>query len=50
VLLLVYAHLARSEERDSIAQFGAAYKDYRRQVPAFLPTGGKRQMAARQTP
>ncbi|MCM2250727.1 MAG: isoprenylcysteine carboxylmethyltransferase family protein [Ramlibacter sp.] len=41
VLLLVYARLAKSEERDSIAQFGAAYEAYREHVPAFIPAFGK---------
>ena len=37
VLVVVYARLARSEERDSVAEFGAAYAEYRRHVPAFVP-------------
>lgn len=38
VLLVVYARLARHEERDAVARFGAAYQAYQEQVPAFLPT------------
>jgi methanethiol S-methyltransferase len=38
VLLVVYAGLAKSEERDSLAEFGSAYEGYRKRVPAFIPT------------
>ena len=41
VLLVLYARLARSEERDSAAEFGAAYDDYRARVPAFVPALGR---------
>ena len=41
VLLVVYGRLARSEERDSLAEFGSAYEEYRRHVPAFLPAFGR---------
>lgn len=44
VLVVVYARLARSEERDSVAEFGAAYEEYRRHVPAFIPTPGKHEL------
>jgi protein-S-isoprenylcysteine O-methyltransferase Ste14 len=44
VLVVVYARLARAEERDSLAEFGAAYDEYRKQVPAFLPTSGKHEL------
>lgn len=37
VLVFMYARLARAEERDSIARFGAAYEGYRLEVPAFFP-------------
>jgi protein-S-isoprenylcysteine O-methyltransferase Ste14 len=37
VLVWMYARLARSEEADSRAQFGAAYDRYAEQVPAFIP-------------
>lgn len=43
VLVGVYARLAKSEERDSVAQFGVAYEEYRRQVPAFIPAPGKQE-------
>ena len=41
VLVVVYARLAKSEERDSIDEFGSAYEAYRRNVPAFIPRSGK---------
>jgi methanethiol S-methyltransferase len=44
VLLVVYARLARSEERDSLAEFGTAYEEYRKHVPAFIPTFGKHEL------
>jgi len=37
VLVIMYWRLAKAEERDSLAQFGDAYRDYIRQVPAFFP-------------
>lgn len=43
VLLVVYARLAKAEEHDAIAQFGAAYQAYRERVPAFIPSFGERE-------
>lgn len=40
VLLVVYARLARREERDSIKEFGADYERYRARVPALIPEFG----------
>ena len=37
VLTYMYVRLARSEERDAIAEFGDAYRNYMREVPAFFP-------------
>ena len=37
VLVYMYVRLARREERDALAQFGAAYQAYMGQVPAFFP-------------
>ena len=37
VLVFMYTRLARMEERDSLAQFGAAYERYMREVPSFIP-------------
>ena len=44
VLLVVYARLAKSEERDSVAEFGTAYEEYRKHVPAFIPRFGKNEL------
>lgn len=37
VLVVMYVRLARREERDSEARFGAAYRAYATRVPAFVP-------------
>jgi protein-S-isoprenylcysteine O-methyltransferase Ste14 len=37
VLVVMYLRLARSEEREVLAEFGAAYRDYAARVPAFVP-------------
>ena len=37
VLTVMYVKLARTEERDAIAEFGAAYKKYAAEVPGFIP-------------
>ena len=37
VLVIMYVRLARTEEREALAQFGEAYERYRRTVPAFMP-------------
>jgi protein-S-isoprenylcysteine O-methyltransferase Ste14 len=37
VLMYAYHRLAMREEREVEAQFGEAYRDYRRGVPAFIP-------------
>ena len=38
ILSVVYYRLAMREERDVEARFGEAYRTYRAQVPAFIPT------------
>lgn len=38
VLVWMYVRLAREEERDALVQFGLAYDEYARHVPAFIPT------------
>jgi protein-S-isoprenylcysteine O-methyltransferase Ste14 len=48
VLLVVYARVARSEERDSLADFGTAYEEYRQHVPAFLPAFGTHELQSGQ--
>lgn len=40
VLVWMYVHLARQEEKEAVAQFGDLYTDYARRVPAFLPRLG----------
>jgi protein-S-isoprenylcysteine O-methyltransferase Ste14 len=37
VLTVMYVKLAKSEERDAIAEFGDAYNAYAANVPAFIP-------------
>src|SRR6516162_6982833 len=40
VLVFMYLRLARTEEREALAAFGAAYEQYMRDVPAFVPRFG----------
>ena len=40
VLTLMYLRLARREEREVLAEFGAAYRDYAAHTPAFIPRVG----------
>ncbi len=40
VLVWMYVRLARSEERDALAEFGDEYSRYAQQTPAFLPRIG----------
>lgn len=37
VLTIMYVRLARSEERDAIAEFGGTYREYAAEVPGFIP-------------
>mgnify|MGYP002624721806 CR=1 FL=1 len=37
ILVWMYLRLARLEERESIARFGNAYRDYAARVPGFIP-------------
>lgn len=46
VVVLVYTWLARREEKQVLARFGQAYRDYQRRVPMFIPRWGQwRQLA-----
>lgn len=45
VLVWMYARLARIEEREVRARFGAAYDAYAAQVPRFIPRRGVRYVA-----
>jgi protein-S-isoprenylcysteine O-methyltransferase Ste14 len=40
MLVFMYAHLAKREEAEMLAQFGEAYRRYRESVPAFMPRLG----------
>jgi protein-S-isoprenylcysteine O-methyltransferase Ste14 len=46
-LVLMYARLARREEREVRAEFGAAYDRYTAVTPAFLPRRVRRKQAVR---
>ena len=37
VIVLIYVHLARKEEKTMIEKFGDAYRDYQKHVPMFVP-------------
>src|SRR5262245_12016517 len=37
VLVFMYVRLARSEEREALASFGEAYRNYTKETPAFIP-------------
>ena len=37
VIVLIYVHLARKEEKTMVEKFGDAYLDYQNQVPMFIP-------------
>jgi steroid 5-alpha reductase family enzyme len=41
VIVLVYALLARKEERKMVEQFGERYRAYQRRVPMFIPRWGQ---------
>jgi protein-S-isoprenylcysteine O-methyltransferase Ste14 len=40
VLVVMYVKLARSEERDALAEFGDEYRAYMQKVPGFMPKLG----------
>ena len=41
ILVFMYAHLAKREEADMLAQFGEQYRRYMQSVPAFVPKLGR---------
>ena len=41
VLVFMYLKLARAEERETLASFGDAYREYMARVPAFIPRLGR---------
>jgi len=46
VLVVMYFRLARAEERETLAEFGAAYEQYMQETPAFIPHFGVRKARA----
>ena len=40
ILVFMYVHLARREERDARTEFGDAYARYKANTPAFFPKFG----------
>ncbi len=47
VLVWMYVRLARTEEREAIAEFGDAYRRYALQTPGFFPRLGSAPHASR---
>ena len=45
ILVVMYVRLARREEREALALFGAEYERYATATPAFLPRFGARRQA-----
>ena len=41
VLVVMYVKLARTEERQALAEFGDAYVQYQHDVPGFIPRLGR---------
>jgi protein-S-isoprenylcysteine O-methyltransferase Ste14 len=37
ILVVMYVRLAKSEEREAVAEFGGAYTEYAKEVPGFIP-------------
>ena len=42
VLVAMYVRLAKTEEREALAEFGAAYERYMKEVPGLIPSLGLR--------
>lgn len=40
ILVVMYVRLAKSEEREALAEFGDAYRNYMKVVPGFVPKLG----------
>jgi len=47
ILVFMYVRLAKSEERDALAQFGDSYRRYMSEVPAFIPRFGGHKVQAK---
>ena len=41
VIVWAYVRLARREEREMVAHFGEAYREYQERVPGFIPRAGQ---------
>lgn len=41
VLVFMYVRLAKAEEREALAEFGQAYRNYMKEVPGFIPKLGR---------
>jgi protein-S-isoprenylcysteine O-methyltransferase Ste14 len=40
ILVFMYKRLAKSEEKDALAEFGEEYSHYMAEVPGFIPRLG----------
>jgi protein-S-isoprenylcysteine O-methyltransferase Ste14 len=49
ILVVMYARLARYEEREALAEFGDEYAQYAARAPAFFPHLGQRSSHAQVT-
>ncbi|MDP1702724.1 MAG: isoprenylcysteine carboxylmethyltransferase family protein [Aestuariivirga sp.] len=47
ILVVMYVRLAKSEEREALAEFGDAYRNYMKDVPGFVPNLGGIESKAR---
>lgn len=41
ILVVMYVRLAKAEEREALAEFGDAYRNYMKEVPGFIPKLGR---------
>jgi protein-S-isoprenylcysteine O-methyltransferase Ste14 len=41
ILVVMYVRLAKAEEREALAEFGQAYRNYMKDVPGFIPKLGR---------
>lgn len=48
ILVVMYVRLAKAEEREALAEFGDAYRDYMRHVPCFIPRLGQTTLESNQ--
>jgi protein-S-isoprenylcysteine O-methyltransferase Ste14 len=50
ILVVMYALLAKREEREMLARFGEAYRHYAARVPAYVPRLGRSSQAGEGLP